>query len=155
MRQRVALRVGAWGLIVIFGLSACAWLASARWTVFRMAQFGDSVGLRGGVVFYLWTSPSLRTRLAGQHGLPTRLRWQWHGSPRRTPMEWLPQFYASTPSGRSHVAIPLWPIVVLSGGGAAALWLRSRPLRAGLCQKCGYDLRGIDGVCPECGAQAA
>ncbi len=42
-------------------------------------------------------------------------------------------------------------MLVLCGPGA---WKRARRRRKGMCVRCGYDLRGSTGVCPECGKDA-
>jgi hypothetical protein len=58
--------------------------------------------------------------------------------------------------------LPFWLLL----GAAAALqpwwvtyysrrWRRSRRLKAGLCVRCGYDLRATPGQCPECGSENA
>lgn len=37
--------------------------------------------------------------------------------------------------------------------GLVGIWfVRARPMPRGVCESCGYDLTGIDGVCPECGS---
>lgn len=53
------------------------------------------------------------------------------------------------------VSIPFWalclPLLVAAAWGVAA-WRRQREReRPGRCRKCGYDLRGSTGTCPECG----
>jgi len=74
--------------------------------------------------------------------------------------------FISRPNTADHYAIlqaPLWLVTVITALPAAA-WLASRwrrrrsqrlAKRAGLCPRCGYDLRASPNVCPECGAAAA
>ena len=58
------------------------------------------------------------------------------------------------------VAVPHWFLVLAAGAAPAvrgAKWARRvvhrrRLARAGLCARCGYDLRATPGRCPECGA---
>ena len=65
---------------------------------------------------------------------------------------WLPEFSRSP----QHIYVPLWMPTASFG----VMFASCRPLRIhrrrkrkklGLCIKCGYDLRGSKGRCPECG----
>jgi hypothetical protein len=63
-------------------------------------------------------------------------------------------------SGLIDVRIPLWMALVLTGCPTLARLLgpvrrRRKRRRKGLCLKCGYDLSGGRGQCPECGTGAA
>jgi tRNA(Ile2) C34 agmatinyltransferase TiaS len=66
-------------------------------------------------------------------------------------------FIADVPKGAA--AVSLAGGIVLYSGSLILLGLRRRRrdviaarLRAGLCPRCGYDLRVNNGRCPECGA---
>lgn len=54
------------------------------------------------------------------------------------------------------LSVPLWILLPATAWPALSLWhrhLRWRSIaRLGHCAKCSYDLSGITGVCPECGA---
>jgi hypothetical protein len=64
------------------------------------------------------------------------------------------------PGSRStHLVVPLWALTLLFAlypAWYAARWRRaikrSRQIRAGRCQQCGYDLRASKDRCPECGS---
>jgi hypothetical protein len=60
--------------------------------------------------------------------------------------------------GRSigNIVVPSWLLVVVPAlPPVVALWRKTRRrrtrLRLGLCLRCGYDLRGSNDRCPECG----
>lgn len=145
--------IGTWLGASVTVVASLAWLVSAIWNSFFMAQFGDSVMLRSGGVSYLWTWDSHRAAMSTAEGWPLRLQWQWHCVPRQSPMEWWGTFYQVTPK-RGQIWIPLWPIALAGGAVAAVCWRHRRRLtRAGCCEGCGYVLAGLPngGVCPECG----
>ena len=131
---------------MVLGLSVTAWMLSlllfVGWTdTFGSSHFrlhrGNLVGGRsdlGGLMppagwTFLWSPDAPRWRLPGV-GLP---RFQ----------------------GRSllwHAVVPLWIPAVVSASILSVPWTWKRRSHIGHCPTCGYDLTGIDGVCPECGS---
>lgn len=59
------------------------------------------------------------------------------------------------PGPRTTWVMPMWPLILVAGATFAGTHLTARRRRRwgrdGKCLACGYDLTGIDGVCPECG----
>ena len=59
----------------------------------------------------------------------------------------------------TDIGVPHWALVaaasVLPAAVARRRWRERRRRRAGVCAKCGYDLRATPERCPECGAAAA
>ena len=66
--------------------------------------------------------------------------------------------WVGAPASRITVRVtwvPLWPpAVVFAGLALVAWWGAGRRGSPYECVRCGYDLRGIAGTCPECGAGA-
>ena len=144
--------IGMWAGAVVAVASALAWVASAIWTSFFMAQFGDTVALRAGTVSYLWTTHEKRLEIISKTGYPLQRQWNWYCSPRQVPMEWWGGIAGNT--GRTMIWVPLWPFVVAGGTVSVLCWRRRRRLaRIGCCNACGYSLSGLPAgaPCPECG----
>jgi hypothetical protein len=150
-KQRV-LKLLFVGSVITMSLSLALWMASFFRTSYWMSQFGDSIGVRCGVVFRIWTNDQLRQRLSTQHGVPIEPDWHWHSRPRQIPMEWLPH-YSALSSGRGGIGVPLWIPLLLSGAIIAWWIFLRRRAPAGACPRCRYPLTGlpIARPCPECG----
>jgi hypothetical protein len=56
---------------------------------------------------------------------------------------------------RGWIQVPYWFVALASAVvpayGAAGWYRRRQRLQAGVCRRCGYDLRATSGRCPECG----
>lgn len=142
-----------WLCLFLCLATSVAWLASSRWTMFFMAQFGDSYDLKAGCISHSWTSRPLREQLSARFKEPLELSWEWHRSPRKVPMEWWNPFYASTAKGRAMIILPLWiPFLLFAASSGMFYRLSRRGARLGCCTACGYDLRGLTPAsrCPEC-----
>lgn len=81
----------------------------------------------------------------------------WDAMPLRWRLNWWPYDgdWLNVGRGGFRVLVPLWaPTLIfgaLLGGG---LVMRRPARRDGECAACGYDLRGLNGACPECGRPA-
>ena len=84
-----------------------------------------------------------------------------HGGPlRRLGIAYARTDYNSPGLGVRRAAyVPHWLVAgslfVAPAGWLARATRRRRARAAGLCRRCGYDLRASPGRCPECGAAAA
>jgi hypothetical protein len=96
---------------------------------FFTSFFGDEAGWRARPSF-LYTGPSTT---APPPGSQLNIRWQ--------------------------LILPLYPFFLALGIPSALMvrteWKSRRHAREGNCRKCGYDLAGISGPCPECGTSQA
>jgi hypothetical protein len=65
--------------------------------------------------------------------------------------------FVEASDGLWGLVVPLWIPAAASGGLLLAMTLANARKRrrdmVGLCRTCGYDLTGIDAVCPECGTK--
>jgi hypothetical protein len=127
-------------------LIVCVFLA-AVWitTFFGYVAFGNkgTTVVFGCGVLVVWTG----FQMAPESG------WVTSGTGFCT--AWLPEYETlGNQPGAAGYVMPLWMPLVPLGVLTAWLWWRDRPLPAGHCQKCGYDLTGdVSGVCPECGTE--
>ena len=132
-----------WAAGVVLVLSVAAWVAGSRWFVCVAGHHGG-VQLDGGdVVAYsggcLWSK--------GWH-IASRVE----APPDRVFATFLPLPWEHPDH---EVRTPIWTIGTCAGVGLLGAWYLGRRdrlwARAGQCGRCGYDLTGIDGPCPECG----
>ncbi len=73
---------------------------------------------------------------------------------------WTADYRPSLPARYWEAQFPMWPLIALTYLPSACwllpIWrrkLQRRRERAGLCGRCGYDLRATPTRCPECGTQ--
>lgn len=69
--------------------------------------------------------------------------------PRRGLGLWWPRAWAR--SGYVCLGLPFWTLAAAGAVMLGADRLLPRRLNPNACGRCGYDLTGIDGMCPECG----
>jgi hypothetical protein len=144
---------GALVALILFGvIVASAWAeVGVRWR--DATDIPCGVTVRHGQL-WIWRDQMLATPRLGWHvewARPYGLDWRFE--------DW----NLSTARLQARlVAIPIWWAAVLVGVPSMLAWglpMRALPWRRraarraqGLCGRCGYDMAGIEGACPECGA---
>ena len=134
------------GLLLSVGLWGASYLFSMR-TRFNVG--GESVSLltyEGGVHWRVADRPTNRRGVV----------WKWGRTPRPGYVARVPTYYDAGDFWLYN--LPFWTPTILFGTTTALLFTPHLPLlrrrkrkKLGLCVKCGYDLRGSKGRCPECG----
>jgi hypothetical protein len=140
-----------WAAGVVLVLSVAAWFVSLKE---REWHPWSRVGC--------WLS---RGELAVYWGAPDMMAWEFDYDGLRWARWRLPTlrfrednyFYIGRRDGACWMfTLPLWLLAscggLVLGGGAVIGWRHSRNAHDDRCPTCGYDLIGIDGVCPECGS---
>ena len=138
-------------MLVVGLVVSIALLALSAWSITAFKTDGD------------WYACTARWTLQLGHdptpprppGVPMFDRgWFFYSDGFNAPFRWLPEV-AGDRKGYWYILIPLWmPTLGFAVGllGLPPLRCRRRRKR-GLCVKCGYDLRGSQDRCPECGTE--
>ena len=129
-----------WAAGVVLGLSVTVWVVSLYNLCWVMDDSGWMVGVGQGCIGVFGP----REELPNKPG--------WYSLAFSWSQVWMPR--KVEPWG---LAMPLWMPVLAAGAVLGRmLYTGARAVRrtqVGHCPTCGYDLTGIDGVCPECGGQ--
>jgi hypothetical protein len=150
-RRRRVRTFGKWAGAAVTVLLLIVWAGSAWWMVRGPLTQRTHLQIVAGRVDVI--------RFGPKSEMPAMMPWQ-RLERHRMPFRWWfgTKTYVSAPIQYDVAGIPLWSLLLLTGVPTAWMfrtdWKRRRIERAGLCPKCGYDLRGLpDGrACPECGA---
>ncbi len=152
MRRRGAM----WTGLILAALGLALWTASLWVITYRRAAPEPelTVALLNGELWVTTAGSYFAPGFRAMHASPRAasfpaLRWWPHDA-------WFERYTLGARANQWSLRVPLWSPVALGlglAGGAAALRRveRRRRERAGRCGACGYDCRGLDGVCPECG----
>jgi len=130
----------------------CAWLLAATSVLLAVLYFLN-------VPFYSGSSLGSHFAWRMEHGrmgvrvAPFSLHEQFYIAPNSEGLKFLPEsHWWAWNDWNFH--LPLWmPLGASVLGSAGLFYVTRRGRRAGVCGKCGYDLRGLaaGAKCPECG----
>lgn len=165
-----------WTLLLLLAVGFLVLWISCRWWSF---QYFDAPGgwIRSAVFvddgflmtcFWVPWSESSMIQPPGQPGFQPATDGRWWRDPELSPQ---PDFVflgiTFIRTSRAGVGMGLdWfylPLAYVAALLTVPAWIQlgrwiffpRRRYRRGSCQRCGYDLRGSTGVCPECGTQPA
>ena len=167
MAYRLLKLLGVLSLVLF--VAACVLWARSYWVADTVARFWsvhyvEVASAGGGVEVRRFTYP----RPAPRSPQELRVRYEWRPPrPGRGTVGGRLGFGRSSfrrPDGAYVMTLyvaPWWSLALLAALPAAPqLWAfrraraRQRRADAGLCARCGYDLRATPGRCPECGTEA-
>ncbi len=143
-----------WGGVALCVLLCALWLMTGWWTWIVYRHPADEVGMilyvnYGGLALRRTSSPYSPKFFGQAEGITSDrhgLRWTWN-------------VYGEWDSLNDwNVRIPFWvPFLLIALPTGYLFWSdHRRRMRAGCCEKCGYDLTGnTTGRCPECGMMTA
>jgi hypothetical protein len=165
-----------WGGLALCIAIAALWLASGWWAVSIVNRADRRIMAvnvdQRAIVFVVIDLPPLPSPVFDRspgfgvrleppvpqrpRGFRTKLARAGQMWPRQPRWGWAPARYSSVagPGPPIRVLIVnLWVIFLAAALPTALLWFRRRRIPPGHCRACRYNLAGITGVCPECGAE--
>ncbi len=148
MLSRRSLAALKWTATAVLVGVVSVWLASGWWYCWRIGTHAG-LNVNGGMLGVVW--------FGADHGADTG--WTLMRTPEVSLLPRMPEVGSVVGlNGAWYVTIPIWMLALPAL--AMAVFFRHRHARvvrserAGLCQQCAYDRRGLpsDAICPECGA---
>jgi hypothetical protein len=139
-------RILKWAWLVAFCFVTCLWLSTLLIRFRLSVPRGITLGTYDGCVLLA------RNTASGQFPMGFYYR------PESRPHFKNELSFQSGPAGAWSGRAPIWPMCLIAAMPTAWAWMSDarerRLLLVGHCSRCGYDRRGLEGLCPECGCAA-